>query len=96
MIRERAAAASAWARTASGVFGPLMNLVVRLWLAGAFLLAQMHEYMSATPTPPGGGLLHGVMVSAVVAVVEYLLALSPNTQTRTSTMSCVRVFFVSY
>ncbi len=63
MIRERAAAASAWLRTASSVFGPLTDLVVRLWLAGAFLLAQMHAYMMDAPTVPGGGLLQGVMVS---------------------------------
>jgi NADH dehydrogenase FAD-containing subunit len=65
--------------------GPWLDLAVRLWLAQAFLVVQLHEMMAA-PAPGGGlsaplgpswwlGALHGIMASGPGLVVQTICPL---------------------
>lgn len=76
-VARAAAVATAAARTA---LGPWLDLAIRLWLAQAFLVVQVHEMMAAplssrglgAPLGPSWwlGALHGVMVSGPGLVVQ--------------------------
>ncbi len=75
----------AWGRVAASAvsafeaaLGPWLGLAIRLWLAQAFLVVQVHEMMSAGPVGLGAplgaawwsGALHGVMASSLGLAVQ--------------------------
>jgi len=79
-LRETARTAVFAVAAARTVLGPWLDLAIRLWLAQAFLVAQLHE-MLAAPAPGGGlsaplgpswwlGALHGIMGSGPGLVVQ--------------------------
>jgi len=79
-LREAARAMAVAVAVAQTAIGPWLDLAIRLWLAQAFLVVQVHEMMAA-PAPSRGlgaplgpswwlGALHGVMVSGPGLVVQ--------------------------
>lgn len=79
-LREAARTAVLAVATVRIVLGPWLDLAVRLWLAQAFLIVQVHEMM-AVPALGGGlsaplglswwlGALHRVMGSGLGVVVQ--------------------------
>ncbi len=78
-LRKAARAAAVAMATARTALGPWLDLAIRLWLAQAFLVVQVHEMMA--PAPRGGlgaplgpswwlGALHGIMASGPGLVVQ--------------------------
>ena len=69
MIRDLAARTAGLSALGARLFGPVADLIVRLFLSGVFLASQMHGLMMGLPAAPGGG-LHGLMVSDLGQVVQ--------------------------
>jgi len=77
-LREAARTAAVAVSALGAALGPWLDLAIRLWLAQAFLLVQVHEMMEApsnglsAPLGPSWWLdaLHGVMGSGPGAVIQ--------------------------